>query len=158
MGLFLYGFGMLGSVIASVALMRYPQKMSLAAYIIAFATIIFTAYFYSMSARAEKSKILAATGLLGFALVPILFVAYELAAMQISKYRVSDTMSCGLINVVCNFVGFVFALSLTPYLDKPTEESTRLVFFFLFLSLAMGLVFLTLGTVFGFSFDHIKVK
>ena len=61
---------------------------------------------------------------------------------------VGDTMSCGLINVVANFVGFLLAIVLTPALDKKTPESIRMTFIVLFINLALALVFLTLGKIY----------
>lgn len=56
----------------------------------------------------------------GFFLLPILFVAYELAVMQTASDGVGDTMSCGLINLTANFLGFLIAIALTPALGKET--------------------------------------
>ena len=57
-------------------------------------------------------------------------------------------MSCGLINVVANFVGFLVAIALTPALDKDTKESTKVTFIVLFINLSLALIFLTLGQMY----------
>ena len=81
MGLFVFAFGIFGGVIASLVLTRYPQKMMLAAYIIAFGSIASVIFFYMMNRRALKIHIYVACSAMGFFLIPILFVAYELAVM-----------------------------------------------------------------------------
>ena len=81
MGLYLYAFGIFGGVLASLVLTRYPKKMMLAAYIIAFGTMASVIFFYMMNKRALRTQIYAACSVMGFFLIPILFVAYELAVM-----------------------------------------------------------------------------
>ena len=82
MGLFVFGFGVLGGVVFSCILMRFPSKMMLAAYIICIASLLCLAYFFVEDRQADRAGILAACGVHGFFLLPILFVAYELAVMH----------------------------------------------------------------------------
>jgi len=84
---------------------------------------------------------------LGFFLLPILFVAYELAVEATVKDGVGETMSCGLINVTANFAGFLIAIMLQPELTKETKSQTMIVFIVLFANLGLSLVFLILGSV-----------
>ena len=58
-------------------------------------------------------------------------------------------MSCGLINVTANILGFLVAISLTPALDKETTDSTDVTFLVMFINLAIALLFLILGSVCG---------
>ena len=58
---------------------------------------------------------------LGFFLLPILFVAYELAVESTAVDGVGETMSWGLINVTANFFGFLVALGLQPELAKKRQ-------------------------------------
>ena len=83
--------------------------------------------------------------MLGFFLLPILFNTYELAVEQTAYMGVGETMSCGLINVVANFVGFLIAIALTPALDKETRKSTGVTFIVLYIIIILALVFLCLG-------------
>ena len=79
MGLFVFGFGILGGVLFSIVLTWYPEKMTLASYIICITSVLSLAFFFAADVKAVKSEILIACSILGFCLLPILFVAYELA-------------------------------------------------------------------------------
>lgn len=46
MGLFVFGFGILGGVIFAIVLMRYPKKMMLSTYLITILSIICLTFFY----------------------------------------------------------------------------------------------------------------
>ena len=59
---------------------------------------------------------------LGFFLLPILFVAYELAVESTAADGVGETMSCGLINVTANIFGFIVAIALQPELAKESKH------------------------------------
>ena len=84
---------------------------------------------------------------LGFFLLPILFVAYELAVDSTAADGVGETMSCGLINVTANFFGFLVALGLQPELAKQTKSQTMIAIIALFVNLGVALFFLILGSV-----------
>ena len=84
---------------------------------------------------------------LGFFLLPILFVAYELAVDSTAADGVGETMSCGLINVTANFFGFLVALGLQPELAKQTKSQTMIAIIVLFINLGFSLFFLILGSV-----------
>ena len=117
MGLFVFGFGVLGGVIFSIVLMRYPKKLMMSAYLVTITSLLCLAFFYMADRQANKGEILAACSVLGFFLLPILFVAYELAVESTAPDGVGEGMSCGLINVVANFLGFIIAIGLTPALS-----------------------------------------
>ena len=102
-------------------------------------------FFYYSASHSNKFEVLGACSLLGFFLVPMLFVAYELAVEQVSHLGIGDNMSCGLINLYANFFGFIVAISLTPTLDKQTQDATKVVYIVLFVNLATALMFLGLG-------------
>ena len=86
-----------------------------------------------------------ACAILGFFLLPILFVAYELAVEQTAPDGIGDSMSCGLINMTANILGFIIAIGLTPALSQETKESTSVTFLALFVNLAVAILFLVLG-------------
>jgi len=81
MGLYVLGFGILGSIIFSLYLMWSPKQMTSAAYVICIASIMFLGFFYFADKRSDETEILVACAIHGFFLLPILFVAYELAVM-----------------------------------------------------------------------------
>ena len=56
-------------------------------------------------------------------------------------------MSCGLINIFANFVGFLLAIGLTPALDKETIGGAWTTFIVLFANLGIAEVFLILAKV-----------
>ena len=60
---------------------------------------------------------------------------------------VGDTMSCGLINLDANFIGFVIAMAMTPLFEKETKASIRVAFILLFLNPTLSLIFLILGSL-----------
>ena len=148
MGLYVFGFGILGGILFSIVLTCYPEKMRLSAFIVCIASNFTLVYFYSAAVQANMTQVKVACSLLGFFLLPILFNAYELAVEQTAHMGVGENMSCGLINVVANFVGFLVAIALTPALDKDTKESTKVTFIVLFINLSLALIFLTLGQMY----------
>lgn len=79
MGLFVFGFGIPGGVIFSLILTKYPRHMIKAAFFICLSSIATLAFFYIADAHSDRTLILIACSMLGFFLLPILFVAYELA-------------------------------------------------------------------------------
>ena len=79
MGLFVFGFGIPGGIIFSIVLTKYPTHMMKAAFFIRIASIATLIMFFIATVNADKTLILASCATLGFFLLPILFVAYELA-------------------------------------------------------------------------------
>ena len=79
MGMFVFGFGVVGGVSFSLALTYRPDKMKIAAFFIAFSSIATLAFFMIATMNGDRTQILIACGFLGFFLLPILFVAYEIA-------------------------------------------------------------------------------
>ena len=96
--------------------------MKKAAYLIGITAIGFLAFFYGATVQANETLIIVACAALGFFLLPILFVAYELAVESTTADGVGETMSCGLINVTANFFGVMVALALQPELAKQTKS------------------------------------
>ena len=79
-----------------------------------------------------------------------MFIAsYELAASQTKGDGVTETMSCGLINVINQIFGFLICISLTPALKAETHMSTMVNFIVLFIILILSLVSLIVGTIIG---------
>ena len=122
MGLFVYGFGIPGGIIFSILLTYKPKLLKLSAYLICITAILFLGFFYFATIRADKMLIFVACSVLGFFLLPILFVAYELAVHSTAADGVGETMSCGLINVSANFLGFLVAIALQPELSKESKH------------------------------------
>ena len=147
MGLYVYGFGVLGGVLASFVLTCYPQKMKLAAYLVAILSTLALGAFFLSDTKANKADIEVSCGFLGFCLLPILLIAYELAVAQTAHQGVGESMSCGLINVYANFAGFVVAIALTPALEKETESSIVVTFAVLFVNLGLSILFLVCGSL-----------
>ena len=76
------------------------------------------ALFYFMAAvfMSSEAQILLASGLIGFLNLPIYVLGYELAVAQavaINK-NIGEALSCGMINTLTNFLGFVMILVMTP--------------------------------------------
>ena len=147
MGLFLFGFGILGGIVFSMFLTRYPSQMMNSALLVCSTANLFLAAFLYADTKANETSILVICALLGFFLLPILFNAYELAVEQTQHLGVGDTMSCGLINIVANFAGFLLAIGLTPALDKETKGGAWTTFIVLFINLGVGLFSLIIAKV-----------
>ena len=79
MGLFIFGFGVLGGIVFSIVLTWYPEKMMKAAYLTCITSILTLAFFFFADTRANKAEISISLAIHGFFLLPILFIAYELA-------------------------------------------------------------------------------
>ena len=82
LGLAVYGFGILGGVLFSIYLTWNPRHMLKAAFIVCITSVMTLAYFYFANTRADKTELFVSSSVLGFFLLPILFVAYELAVSQ----------------------------------------------------------------------------
>ena len=147
MGLFVFGFGVLGGVFFSFVLTCYPEKMKLAAYIVGIGSALALAAFFVSDTKADKTDLEISCGFIGFFLLPIFLIAYELAVDQTVHMGVGESMSCGLINLYANFVGFLVAIGLTPALAKETESSTVVTFAVMFVNLGLAFLFLILGSL-----------
>ena len=147
MGLFVFGFGILGGIIFSMVLTCYPSQMLNSALLVCTAAILTLAAFFFADTKADEKGVLVACSFLGFLLLPILFNAYELAVEQTQHLGVGDTMSCGLINIFANFVGFLLAISLTPALAKETISGAWTTFIVLFANLGVAEIFLIIAKV-----------
>ena len=79
MGVLVMATGVVGGVLASLILTRYPDKMTKAAYAVTILSIGTLAYFFVADRLADKTQLLVSCGVLGFTLLPILMIAYELA-------------------------------------------------------------------------------
>ena len=82
MGLLIFGFGVLGGIFFSIILTWYPENMMKAAYLTCITSILTLAFFFYADMRASKSEISLSLAIHGFFLLPILFIAYELAVKQ----------------------------------------------------------------------------
>ena len=147
MGLFVFGAGIPGGIIFSLFLTWKPEFLKKSAYLICITAIASLAFFYLVTIREDEILVYIACGVLGFFLLPILFVAYELAVESTVKDGVGETMSCGLINVVANFAGFLMALALQPELATETKDKTMIAIIVLFANLGLSLMFLILGDI-----------
>ena len=116
-----------------------PEYLAEASAAIAFGTILTFVYFILSSAifKAE-TQIIIATSAGGFAVLPILMVAYELAVAQTSHLGIGEGMSCGLINSLANLLGFFYVLALTPLLDEKTPTASITAMWILLTSLAVA--------------------
>jgi len=56
-------------------------------------------------------------------------------------------MSCGLINIYANFVGFLIAIALTPALGEESQKGANWTFGVLFINLLSALGFLLAGSM-----------
>ena len=120
--------------------------MKAAAYFICVSSIACLGLFYFAADRADKTLILVVCSILGFFLIPILFVAYEIAVEQTASHGIGDAMSCGLLNVFANTVAFIITISLTPSLNEATPNELWIAFGVMFLNLGLALLFLLLGS------------
>jgi len=147
-GTLLEVFGILGGILYSVVLTWYPGKLIFGAYSYTIGLIVTLAFYYYVATLGDRTWLSVASSSIGFFLFPFIFVAFEIAVEQTAQDGVGDTLSCGLINVLANTVGFVLVLSLTPLLTKESEGATGATFAILFANLGLALVFLILGSVF----------
>ena len=79
MGLCVYGWGILGGILFSVYLTWYPKHMMKSAFVVCIFSVLTLAYFFFADFRADETELYVASSVLGFFLLPIFFVAYELA-------------------------------------------------------------------------------
>ena len=90
--------------------------------------------------------VLIASSVIGFAMLPTFFVAYELAVEQTLDDGVTESMSCGLLNTSGMFLSFVIAIAVTPSLNKQTKSSVTWTMITMFIVMAFSIIFLILGS------------
>ena len=61
---------------------------------------------------------------LGFAIMPLFFLSYELASQQTIKLGVGEATSCGIINMITNLLSVFVVLILTPVLKHENARSS----------------------------------
>ena len=147
MGMYMELFGIIGGILFSIVLTWYPKGLMFGEYVITIGMIISLAFFLLCNYLADRTLLCVGSSAIGFFLFPMIFVSFELAVSQTVEDGVGDTFSCGLINMLANLLGFTLTLSLTPLLNKETKGATGTVFIILFVNLALGLVFLVLGSI-----------
>ena len=86
---------------------------------------------------------------MGFFLLPVIFVAYELAVEQTVKDGVGDTLSCGIINVGANTLSFIAAFALGFELEKETIRSNTITYSILLCNLLISFCLLVVASVYG---------
>ena len=79
MGIYLQSFGVLSGILYSLFLTKYPKLMHMAAYVIAISTTAALVFFYIATILENETMVLVASSIIGFAMLPTFFVAYELA-------------------------------------------------------------------------------
>ena len=133
---------------AAIVLYYRPKNLPEAALFVAIATTLTFAYFYlGTTVFDDKTQILVACSVGGFSVLPILLVAYELAVEQTSSLGVGEGMSCGLINSLANFLGFLFVAGLTEFLKKETTQAATTSMLILFGSLILAIILIVLSLV-----------
>lgn len=93
--------------------------------------------------------LIVAISLMGFFLLPVIFVGYELAVEQTMKDNVGDTLSCGIINVATNLISGIVFFSINGLVNKETQTSNTITYIILIVNLVLALVFLIIGTFYG---------
>lgn len=79
LGVYFQATGIVGGVIFSLVLFRYPKQLMLSAYIIGVGQIVTLGFFWYADTLASRPLLITAICLMGFFLFPVLFVAFELA-------------------------------------------------------------------------------
>jgi len=69
----------MGGILFSVVLTCYPTKLMHGAYVINIGLIASMGFFVYADSQASRELLLTANGCVGFFLLPVIFVAYELA-------------------------------------------------------------------------------
>lgn len=99
--------------------------------------------------QANRPLICFSICLMGFTLLPEIFVSFELAVEQTAKDGVGDILSCGLINVTMNGTSLILALSMAPLVNKETKKSNTYSFVILMINLILALVFLIIASIYS---------
>jgi Na+/melibiose symporter-like transporter len=61
--------------------------------------------------------------MVGFSNIPILMISYELAICQTLPQGIEETLSCGVINMTANVIGFAIITGLTPVLGAGLQKN-----------------------------------
>ena len=79
MTIFMPSVGIVGSIIYSLVLTKYPNKMMLGLYSIVIGLILSWIFFYYVDTQANRTMLCVASGAIGFFLFPLIFVCFEIA-------------------------------------------------------------------------------
>ena len=133
--------GLIGQVIASFLVCMWPKSLQLVFLIIAATSLLTFGYFFLATLVASKANIILACVLVGIANLPVYTVSYELVVQQTLSLGVGEGLSCGLINLLSNMIGWVCVLGLTPLLDKVEQRYSILSMAGLTFGLGLSVIF-----------------
>lgn len=114
----LNGCGIAGSVCASILMMKFNLLTGTKSYIL-LNLLVFICLILSLILPDTDTTwpCYLMNGMLGFVNIPIFFISYELAVEQTIILGVGEATSCGIINLLANFISFVEILGLTFILN-----------------------------------------
>ena len=132
LGILLNASGLLGAALAAFFFNgASASKFRRAAIMCGIFTIMAFAYFtIAVKTLRSETHIAIATACVGFFNLPMFMIGYELAVRQTLYKGIGEALSCGLINLLANFLGFVWIIILTPYLASNTEQHALTTIFF----------------------------
>ena len=107
MGLFLQIGGCIGGIIFATLLSFYHEKFMLFVYVINVGSILATGFFVFADKEANRALLCSASFTIGFFMLPMIFIGYELVVKQTRQEGVGETVSCGIINVASNLLSFI---------------------------------------------------
>lgn len=120
--------GMLGSIVTALILtfasnlnLLRTTRICISISLVAFCGLILTLYFTDF---VTEWPCYFANCVIGFSIIPLFFLSYELASEQTTKLGVGEATSCGIINMIANGLSFIEVLILTPVLKHDTPKSS----------------------------------
>ena len=149
LGIWMQAFGIAGGVIFSLVLTCHPKRLNFAAYIIGIGVFVGQAFFWFADTQASKPMLIVAISILGFFLLPVIFVGYEIAVELTEADGVGDTLSCGIINVTTNFISGIVYFAIVPIVNKETIKSNTITYTILLVNLALAFIFLVFSSIYG---------
>ena len=79
MGLYLQTAGIVGGIVFALVLTKYQEKLMWGSYIICIGSILSLGFFVVADHYANRGMLCAASACIGFFMLPMIFVGYELA-------------------------------------------------------------------------------
>lgn len=115
-------FGIIGATIISTVQAKANLSLLRLNKMIAVLCLILTGVFWF--SMVDEVACLITVSVLGFTIIPILFIAYELAVEQACQNGLGEATPCGIINMMANGIAFVVILVVTPILSGQDDSDS----------------------------------
>jgi len=116
--------GIVGAVIAALMVGKNIDKLKVAAVTVIFLTTASACAFLVALMYGGELAVTITNSIIGFFNLCIIMIGYELSVAQALRInpQIGEALSCGMINLTANTLGFFVIIALTPVLNKNHED------------------------------------